>query len=119
MSRMFIGVFLISVASAGAVQSKQYLSTGGSWFSFEENQHGAVLKSIEQSTGVAAPNANDPQINVGDILYLGRSCDAFSTDFGEGSWKWTNSGFIVEFPAGRITFPGQVIDIAQENQCRK
>ncbi len=117
MSRMFMGAFLIGMATAGAAQSKQYLSTGGSWFSFEENQHGAVLKSIEQSTAVAAPDG--PKIDVGDILYLGRSCDAFSTDFGEGSWKWTNGGFIVEFPAGRITFPGQVIDIVEENQCRK
>ena len=109
---------LIVLGSAAAAQSTEYFSTDGDVFSFEQNQHGAVLTSIEPTMEILATNDTSPKMDIGDIVYVGRFCDAFSNEHGEGSWSWSNGGFIVEFPDLRIAFPGQAIDIVPGNRCR-
>lgn len=42
-----------------------------------------------------------------DVLYLGRSCDAFSKTHGKGTWCWANGGFVAELPSYRYGFPRQ------------
>ncbi len=105
-------------AGAVAAQNTQYLSTDGTVFAFEENRHGAVLTSIEPTETPLVIDGAAPRIAVGDILYLGRSCDAFSDDFGEGRWSMTSAGFIVEFLTIRLAFPGQTIGVGREIGCR-
>ncbi len=113
---VWIAVLVIS-ANAAVAQNKQYLSTNGAVFSFEQNQHGAVLTSIEQTGNASASSVSGPRIHVGDVIYLGKSCDAFSEKFGEGSWMAISAGFVVDFAIGRIAFPGQAIEIAAGDQC--
>lgn len=119
MKRMFASFFAVMLAGAAPAQSLQYLSSDGAVFAFEENRHGAVLTSIEPLEDALFVNGmNTPSIEPGDVLYLGRSCDAFSKNLGDGSWSWTNGGFIVEFSTVRVAFPGQAIDIVPGNRCR-
>lgn len=49
-------------------------------YSAEINDSGAILKSGDTT------------------LYLGKDCDAYSPQFGQGSWGWANAGFRVVFP---------------------
>lgn len=119
MIRVLLSIVAIFMSGAAGAQTTQYLSTDGALFAFEKNQHGAVLTSVEPKDAPLIVNdAGAPRIDVGDVLYLGRSCDAFSQEFGDGSWSWTNGGFIVEFPGIRVAFPGQAIDVAPGNRCR-
>ncbi len=119
MTRGFTSILGIFLAGSVAAQDMQYLSTDGTLFSFEENEHGAVLTSIEPLNGPLIVDETEAiPIDVGDALYLGRSCDAFSLEFGDGSWSWTNGGFIIDFPGLRVAFPGQAIDIVPDNRCR-
>lgn len=119
MIRVLVSLTAIFLAGAAFAQGTQYLSNDGVLFDFEENEHGAVLTSVEPKDGPLVLNdAATPRIDVGDVLYLGRSCDAFSLEFGDGSWNWTNGGFIIDFPGLRVAFPGQAIDVVPGNRCR-
>ncbi|TFF19867.1 hypothetical protein E3C22_19580 [Jiella endophytica] len=42
-----------------------------------------------------------------EILYLGRSCDAYTKVFGYGSWCWANGGFFAKFDRHHFGFPRQ------------
>jgi hypothetical protein len=117
MTRLVLSAALVILASAAVAQKKQYLSTNGAVFGFEQNQHGAILTSIEQIDNTGASSVGVPRMNVGDILYLGKSCDAFSEEFGKGSWMAISAGFVVDFAIGRIAFPGQAIEITASDQC--
>ncbi|WP_341368863.1 hypothetical protein [Yoonia sp. BS5-3] len=105
-----MSLFAMIFAGSVAAQDGPFRSHDGTVFSFAQNQHGGVLTSIGRQTAA--------QLDVGDVLYLGRSCDAFSTEFGDGSWSRTNMGFLVEFPGLRLGFPDQAIDIVPGNRCR-
>ena len=111
-------IAFVVIGTAALAQSTEYFSMDGDLFAFEENRHGAVLTSIEPTSDILPTTDVAPKTKVGDIVYVGRSCDAFSKEFGEGSWSWSNAGFIVEFPDLRLAFPGQAIDIVSGNGCR-
>jgi hypothetical protein len=116
---MLVSVIAVFLAGSAGAQSLQYLSTDGAVFAYEKNKHGAVLTSIESLEEPLFANGGDSVGSPpGDILYIGRSCDAFSKDYGSGNWSWTNGGFIIEFPDIRVAFPGQAIDLAPGNRCR-
>ena len=42
-----------------------------------------------------------------ETIYLGKSCDAFTSTFGEGHWGWANGGYLASFDSFRIGFPRQ------------
>lgn len=114
-----MSVFAVFLAGSAGAQSLQYLSTDGAVFDYEKNKHGAVLTSMEPlSEPLIVDGGDGVRIQPGDILYIGRACDAFSKEYGNGNWSWTNGGFIIEFPDIRVAFPGQAIDLAPGNRCR-
>ena len=119
MIRVLLSIAAMLLAGAAWAQGTQYLSTDGALFTFEKNQYGAVLTSVApKDEPLIVMDEPVSPIDVGDVLYLGRSCDAFSQEFGDGSWNWTNGGFIVDFPGLRVAFPGQEIDVVPGNRCR-
>ncbi len=118
MLRVFGGV-LSMVASMAAAQDLRFVSTDGDLFAFEENRHGAVLTALPSDGAAIIGTPGQRLTRSGDIVYLGRSCDAFSERFGGGSWRWTDGGFIVFFGATRLSFPGQVIDLQTGQNCRQ
>jgi hypothetical protein len=114
MKKLLIVICALAACPAWA-QNLQYLSGDGAAFSYEKNQHGAVLTSVEPFEEME----QSFQFEVGDVLYLGRVCDAFSTDHGKGTWIATYGGFIVKFDGLRVTFPGQLIDLVPQERCRR
>lgn len=117
--RYLIGVFTVLLATTAAAQNQQFLSSDGATFLYETNKHGAVLTSVEPPVGgIVAISPSEPAVAPGQVLYLGRSCDAFSRKFGEGRWTVTEGGFFIEFGDLRVLFPGQEIDLVRGNRCR-
>lgn len=41
------------------------------------------------------------------VIYLGKSCDAKSPQFGRGTWGWANGGVVIQFVDKQIGFPRQ------------
>ena len=75
---------------------------------------GQRYSSAPNSSGVVMRAAN------GITLYLGRSCDAFSPQYGAGSWSWANGGFTVRFPRKTIGFGRQeLFEMQNDGECRE
>lgn len=110
MTRVLVSVFAIFWAGVGLAQNGPFLAHDGTVFSFQENQHGGVFTSIGGTEATA--------LDVGDVLYLGRSCDAYSPEFGDGSWSRTDIGFLVQFSRLSLGFRDQLIDISEGDRCR-
>lgn len=64
------------------------LPIDGVTYALAVNESGAVLTSAD-----------------GRTIYLGRSCDVQSDQFGRGRWEWSNAGFAIRFNGQDITFP--------------
>jgi hypothetical protein len=77
-----------------------YMDGGGNEYSSTANDHGVVLKSSHA------------------VLYLGKACDAFSPQYGKGTWAWANGGFLVRFGRVSIGFPRQELNIDNGNGCQ-
>ena len=77
-----------------------YVDGDGNEYEFTTNADGAILKSSATT------------------LYLRKSCDANSPQYGKGTWGWANGGFSVEFKTTRIGFPRQEIEIDNDGGCR-
>ncbi len=103
-------------AGAAIAQDRQYVSLDGDLYGYEQNIHGAVLTPVDGVSPVVPPN--NAEENATEVIYLGRSCDAFSEALGEGVWNQRDGGFVVEFPETQIAFPGQSIDVDDRGRCR-
>ncbi len=95
---------LVTMASLSSAEdgdtSRYYVDGSGKRYAYERNQHGAILRVS------------------GEEIYLGVSCDAFSTRRGEGEWSWANGGFWVTFQDERIFFPRQELNMDNNGGCR-
>ena len=111
-------LFWVMLAGAGNAQGQLYLAANGDVFTAQENRHGLVLTAVPPES---APVVNDaPGLSVfapGDVFYLGRSCDAFSRDLGNGNWQLSDAGFVVQFPSLQIAFPGQSLQLTNADKC--
>ena len=113
-----LSVFLVFLAGSAAAQTPQFLSTDGGLFDYTQNEHGVVLTVIEQNDSLlVTPDTAKPVTKVGDIVYLGRGCEAYNRKFGNGRWRATGGGFLVSFRRAEIAFPGQRIDVGQGVDC--
>lgn len=111
-------IFAIIFGHAAMAQTLQYLSVDGTLFEYEQNRHGVVLTATGQdNTIMVEPDATAKVTRIGDVIYLGRGCDAFSRKFGDGRWEATEGGFVVNFGTVTITFPGQKIDVGAGDRC--
>jgi hypothetical protein len=77
---MFFGV---------VVKSFAYVDGSGVEYKMTKNKHGVVLKSKSAT------------------ISLGKNCDAYSPQYGKGTWGWANGGVTVELEKKSIGFPRQ------------
>ncbi len=92
-------------------------------FNDKKNEHGVVLASTGTQYkwvgfGVGSeikPIAGAKKLKK-EILYLGKSCDAYSKLHGEGLWEWANGGFIVKFKNVEFGFGHQELDIETDKE---
>lgn len=116
--RYFLAALLVLLCGTAIAQDQQLLSADGALFSYQENRHGAVLTALDQSSQaplLSVPNAS--VMTVGEVIYLGRSCDAFSRIYGDERWRSAGGSFLVEFQQLRVVFPGQELGIAPNSRC--
>lgn len=106
------------LGSAAWAQEPQYLSGDGVLFDYTLNRHGVVLTAREKADGIFLDtDSSDPVARPGDVVYLGRACDAFSETLGEGRWSATEGRFRVSFHRAELAFPGQDIDAGHGVRC--
>lgn len=83
---------MLSVNSALAIEDMQ--TDDGIIYEQTLNKHGAVLRAKGHPT-----------------LYVGKDCDAASSDGLKGSWSWANAGSGINVGAKVYWFPGQVPEV--------
>jgi len=78
-------LLLVGVMIGGAT----LVDGNGVEYTTTKNQHGVVLKSRKAT------------------IYLGKGCDAYSPQYGKGTWGWANGGVLVELSKKKIGFARQ------------
>ena len=86
----YTAIAAVMFSSAAMADITTRRDSSGVPYSVEENANGIVLRSL-----------------LGETLYLGKDCDAFHTEFGSGSWGWSNAGFGASFAKNAIGFERQ------------
>ena len=95
-------LILITLLLSGLICNSFAITTdeSGTEYNVDKNRHGAVLKS-KQAT-----------------LYLGKDCDAFSPQYGKGSWKWANTDTWVNLEKKEFKFLHQTDLSHNDSKCK-
>lgn len=118
-------IFMLSFSFANAYMG--CYSKGCTIFNDTTNQHGVILKStgvqyewIGYGAGSSVVKIKNAKKLKPITIYLGRSCDASSKEYGKGQWSWANGGFIVKFKNEEFGFGRQELDIKTDEEfgCR-
>ena len=117
--RYLLVAMFMGLAGTAIAQDQQYLSSDGALFAYEKNRYGAVLTSVDPATEGLTEDSASPALAPGEILYLGRYCDALNKRLGEGRWVATEGGFLVDFADLDVVFPGQDIEVGSGGRCRE
>lgn len=96
---------MLSTTSASA----QHVHTSASGFEYSItcNSNGYVLTPTNPLHVFADTSVASSVIRGTELIYLGRSCDAFSQTLGGGTWCWANGGFSADLGSTSISFPRQ------------
>lgn len=106
--RLSLAITIAIGASALAIQTGHaYTSGEGHAYTLTCNSNGYILRSIAPVSRFIGQGANTRVLRNTEVIYLGRSCDAFSDVLGQGKWCWANGGFVAELEGARIGFPRQ------------
>ncbi len=79
-------------------------------------QYGST--DLPRTTFTVSGNASGVRLQApGVTIFLGIRCDAYSPQYGNGSWRWANGGTRVTFADGRVVgfprqVPGNLIELA-------
>jgi hypothetical protein len=114
-------LFLITIISEAYIGCYNDICTE---FNSKKNKHGIVLKSTGiQYKWVGSYGAEMRTEKIKNakrvkkiILYLGKSCDAYSKVYGKGKWEWANGGFTVNFKNINFGFGRQELEIDTEEE---
>lgn len=111
--------FIFSLSLANAYMG--CYSKGCTDFVGTKNKHGAILMSTGIQYKWIGAGASSDIVKIKNAkklkpitIYLGRSCDASSKDYGKGQWSWANGGFIVKFKNEEFGFGRQELDITTD-----
>jgi len=102
-------LFLLLFLTLNANMAFSYVS-GGHEYDLICNANGHALSSkypITRTVNTEGYGAATRYISGFEKLYLGRSCDALHSVFGEGEWCWANGGFGATFVDSGIWFARQ------------
>lgn len=70
-----------------------------------KNSDGIIYVVIYNDDGAILNNSK------GERIYIGKSCDTFSKDFGGGKWGYANDGIVITLGDKVISFPNQKMKI--------
>lgn len=106
------------LASAPAMATDwSYVSSLGDEYAVSANENGVVLTSLYPKAWFIEAGANSTIEKGHDVIFIGRSCDAFHKLFGNGKWGQANGGFLVTFDAIAFGFPRQELTMEKGGGC--
>ena len=120
-------IFVLSLVCSFSSGYVGCYSKGCTEFIDSKNSHGVILKSTGEQLKFVGYGAGTEVVKIKGakklkkiVLYLGKSCDAYSKLYGNGEWSWANGGFIVKFKSEEFGFGRQELDIKREEElgCR-
>lgn len=115
--QLFITAIFAVFAGQVTAGEKTYYSSYGDEYLLSTNADGLVLTSSHPKYWFVEDGANS-RIEKGiDVIYLGKSCDAFHKLFGKGRWGWANGGFRVDFDNIWLGFPRQGFVDEHDGSC--
>lgn len=117
-NRIYIFALLFLTPHQVAAEEWYYVSSYGDEYSISTNENGVVLRSLYPKAWFIEGGANSRVVRGIDVLYFGKSCDAFHEEFGKGRWWWINGGFGADFDNFKISFPRQEIDVPNSRDCQ-
>lgn len=114
-----LALFGAAVLLAGAAQAAEtYVSDLGDDYVLVANPDGMILSSVHPKAWFIEAGTDSRVERGTDVIFLGRSCDAFHRLWGKGTWGQANGGFRVAFPGGRdYGFPRQELPVADDVHC--
>lgn len=77
----------------------KYTSDDGAYYKYDLNYNGAILTASDHT------------------IYIGKDCDAYSPQYGSGTWSWNSSGFYLKIGNYSFYFSNQKIDANQGGSC--
>ncbi|MBI1220300.1 MAG: hypothetical protein GC186_17335 [Rhodobacteraceae bacterium] len=117
-----VSIFLllaVPVAFPLHAASRTVVSSEGDTYYATENANGGILTSKYPRPRYIEQGAASHVIDGKEVIYFGRSCDAFTKAYSVGTWGWANGGFVATFNNGaRIGFPRQDPPWDDLLQCR-
>lgn len=102
---------ILSITSASAQHVRT--SASGYEYSLTCNSNGYVLTPTNPLHVFADTSIASSLIRGTEVIFLGRSCDAFSQTLGGGTWCWANGGFSADLGSTSISFPRQELYCAR------
>lgn len=91
---------------AAPAEASDYVAEGHGW-NLRCNPSGYVLTSTQPVSRIVGIGVESRAVRGIEKLYLGRSCDALHNRLGEGTWCWSNGGFIASFDSVEFRFGRQ------------
>jgi hypothetical protein len=103
---------LLSTSTPATGQQPSYVSSEGHQYLKTCNANGFKLTSQFPVARTIGAGAATEYVTDTETLLLGKSCDAYSETFKQGTWCWANGGFRVGFLEKEIGFPRQELSCA-------
>ncbi|MHA6266573.1 hypothetical protein ACXYMP_06880 [Aliiroseovarius sp. CAU 1755] len=114
--RLSLAIAIALCASTSASNGEPVrTSASGHDYELSCNSNGYILRSKAPVSRFIGQGANTQVLRRTEVIYLGRSCDAYSEVLGGGGWCWANGGFIVDLDGERLGFPRQELLCVEEN----
>lgn len=120
----FIRTLITLGLGLAPVMAGAYTSTDGHGYKLSCNANGYVLTS-KYPTERLIDNGSKLIVKRGiEKIFLGKSCDAYTTAFGDGTWAWEPGGFGVDFADYVILFPQATLTcpagtVVPRSNCRR
>ena len=106
-SAIFLVLAFPAVTAAQDGDVHRAFSADGHAYNVTCNENGFVLTSVYPVFRFIENGALSTIEEGIEVLYLGKSCDAFTQTFGKGEWGWANGGYLATFDRFSIGFPRQ------------
>ena len=98
----------MAALSASPAIAGGYLSEDGHEYSITCNASGFAMKSRAPVTRFIEDGANSRAVKQRtEVIFFGKSCDAFNKAYGAGTWCQANAGFSATVGGKDILFPRQ------------
>lgn len=106
-SAVFCMLFVPTFAGADGHDGVGGISSDGHSYAVTCNENGFMLISTYPVSRFIENGVFSTVREGIETIYLGKSCDAYTEAYGDGTWGLANGGYAISFDDYRIGFPRQ------------